>query len=103
MSQVAVVARIPAAPGKRAELAAGLQFALDNVVDEPGTLAYILLEDTNDENVLWFYELYTGNEALQAHMGADWFKELGPRIREFLGGAPELHFCTPLGGKGLPG
>ena len=45
MKKVAVAAKVPAAPGKGAELAAALQFALDNVVSENGTLLYILHAD----------------------------------------------------------
>jgi quinol monooxygenase YgiN len=47
------------------------------------------------------YELYTGQEALESHMGSQWFKEWGPSLAPFLGGRPELIFVTPLAGKGL--
>jgi len=101
MAQVAVVARIPAAPGKRDELAKALQMALDNAADEPGTTFYILHEDSKDADALWMYELYTDQAALDAHQASDGFKALGPAITPFLGGRPELTFMTPLGGKGL--
>lgn len=103
MSQVAVIAKIPAAPGKRAELVAALQQALANAAGEAGTLHYILHEDAKDENALWFYELYTDQAALDAHMGSEGFKALGPAIGAFVGGRPELTFLKPVGGKGLPG
>lgn len=101
MSKVAVWARIPVQPGKRDEMVTVLQTALATAEDEPGTTYYILHEDPKDENVLYFYELYTGQEALQAHMGSDAFKALGPSIAPYLAGRPELSFVTPLGGKGL--
>jgi quinol monooxygenase YgiN len=101
MSRVAVIARIPAAPGQRGELAAALQMALDNVESEPGTRYYILHEDTKDADTLWMYELYEAQSDLEAHMGAAWFSELGPLLGPHLGGRPELTFLNPVGGKGL--
>ena len=77
MSQVALIAKIPAAPGKRAELVAAFQQALDNVMDEPGTIRYILHEDAKDADVLWFYELYTDQAALQSHSTSAAMKALG--------------------------
>jgi quinol monooxygenase YgiN len=100
MADVAVVAKIPAQPGKRAELAAALQGALNTAAGEPGTIYYILHEDVADENMLWMYEMYTDQAALDGHMGTEAFKALGPAIGPFLAGRPELIFLKPLGGKG---
>ncbi|MCB1001216.1 MAG: antibiotic biosynthesis monooxygenase [Acidimicrobiales bacterium] len=101
MADIAVIAKLTAQEGKRDDLAAALQTALATAQDEPGTLAYILLQDLADANVLWFYEMYTDQSALDAHMGSDAFKALGPAIGPFLGGRPELIMCKPLGGKGV--
>lgn len=100
MADIGVIAKITAQEGKRADLAAGLQGALDAAEHEPGTLSYILLEDATDANVLWMYEMYEDQAALDAHMGSDAFKALGPAIGPFLAARPELIFCKPLGGKG---
>lgn len=100
-SQVAVMARIPAAPGKRGELAAALQVALDNAAAESGTTYYILHEDPADADSLWMYELYADQAALDLHMASEGYKALGPTIVPFLGGRPELTFLKPLGGKGI--
>ena len=101
MSAVACIAKMSAVPGKRAELAAAMQLALDNVEEEAGTRYYILHEDVKDADVLWMYELYEGEEHLEAHRTAPWFAELGPAIRPFLAGRPGLTFVTPIGGKGF--
>ena len=45
-------------------------------------------------------ERYENQAALEAHMGSDAFKALGPSIGPFLAGRPELIFCKPIGGKG---
>lgn len=101
MSQVSVIAKIPAAPGKRAELVAALQAALDNAAGEEGTLVYILHEDANDPDAVWFYERYTDGAALQAHSTSDAFKKIGASLAPLMGGRPELTILNPIGGKGL--
>jgi quinol monooxygenase YgiN len=101
MSQVSVIAKLTATEGKRDQLAQALQFALDHAAEEPGTLAYSLHADAKDESVLWMYELYENQAALDAHMGAPWFAELGPKLAGLVAARPELTFCAPVAGKGL--
>ena len=101
MSAVAASPRSPPPPGQRAELAKALQLALDNVESEAGTRYYILHEDEQDEDVLWMYELYEDQARPRDPHGLTRFGELGPALRPFLGGRPELTFVTPIGGKGL--
>jgi len=101
MSQISVIAKIPAAPGKRDDLAAALQTALETAGGEAGTRYYILHTDDNDADVLWMYEMYESQGDLESHMGSEAFKALGPAITPFLGGRPELIFTKPIGGKGL--
>jgi quinol monooxygenase YgiN len=101
MSNVAAVAKLTSVPGKRDELAEALRQAVANTHGEPGTLIYILHADTKEHDILWMYELYADQAALDAHMGSEGFKAIGPAIGGLLGAAPELHFVTPLFGKGL--
>jgi quinol monooxygenase YgiN len=101
MSQVAIIARIPAVPGKRAELVQALQQALDNAAGEPGTQMYILHEDAKDADAVWFYELYADQAALDAHSGSEGMKALGGALAGLVGGRPELTVLNPVGGKGL--
>ena len=52
--------------------------------------------------MLWFYELYADQDALQAHSTSAAMKALGPVLAPLMGGRPEMTFLKPLGGKGLP-
>jgi len=99
--KVAVLARIPAQPGKRDELVTALQAAIDNANTESGTLLYILHTDPNDPDAVLFYELYTDQDALTAHGTSDAFKAIGASLRDLAGGRPELTMLTPVVGKGM--
>ena len=80
MSKVSAIVKLTAQPGKRDELSAAFKTMLDHVESEAGTLIYILHSDNGEEDVLWFYELYTDNDALGAHSGSDTMKSLGPSL-----------------------
>ena len=101
MSKVAAIVKLTAALGKGAELAKGMEFALENVKTEAGTLVYILHADAANADVLWMYELYDNQDSMNAHLGSAWFAELGPKVGHLFAGAPEFHSVTPIGGKGL--
>lgn len=88
-------------PGMRDEAAAAINEALEAVQGESGTLVYVLNADAADENLLHFYEVYASQDAMNAHMGSDWFKAFSPKLVPFLGGAPKFQMLAPLGGKGI--
>ena len=101
MSMISVVAKLTVQDGTRSEVVDGLAPMMDHVESEPGTLVYLLMEDAADANVLWLYEQYTDQAAFDAHSASEQMKALGGAIGGFLAAPPELHFCTPLRGKGL--
>jgi quinol monooxygenase YgiN len=101
MSKVVAIVKMPAAPGKGKELAAAMDFALENVKGESGTRYYIIHAEAGNDDVLWMYEMYDSQADMDAHMSSEWFKQLGPKVGGLFGGAPEFHVMTPLGGKGL--
>lgn len=101
MSKVAVIAKIPTKPGQRDEFLAAFEQGIRNAEAEDGTLVYIAHADGADENLVWVYELYTDQAALDAHSGSEAFKALLPLIGPFIGGAPELVTARPVMGKGL--
>jgi quinol monooxygenase YgiN len=101
MSKIAVIAKIIAQPGKRADVVAGMASMMDHVESEPGTLKYILTEDQNEADVLWMYEEYADQASLDSHGSSDAMKSLGGSIGPFLAGRPELFFTNTIRGKGL--
>jgi len=101
MSMLAVWVKIPLKPGTRDTAIAALNEALGHAMEEDGTLQYIALADPNDPDVVYMWELYTGQEALAAHGGSDWFKSFSKGMAEYVGGKVEFSFLNPLLGKGL--
>jgi quinol monooxygenase YgiN len=101
MSKIAVIAKITTQPGKRADVVAGMASMMDHVETEAGTLKYILTEDQSQDDVLWMYEEYTDQAALDSHGSSDAMKALGGSIGPFLAGRPELFFTNTIRGKGL--
>jgi quinol monooxygenase YgiN len=101
MSTVALLAKLPAAEGKGAELAEAFKAAFEHVNKEPGTRMYVLHADASNADILWIYEIYENQDAMNAHMTAEWFGPFSKTLAPFMGGRPEMFFLTPLGGKGL--
>jgi quinol monooxygenase YgiN len=100
--KVALIAKLTAAEGKRDELAAVIaDMGMSNVAGEPGTLVYAAHKDQKDENVIWFYELYSDGDALAAHGGSDAMKEFGRATAPLMAGRPELIFLEPIAAKGV--
>jgi quinol monooxygenase YgiN len=101
MSQVCLIAKLPAAEGKGAELAEAFKAAFEHVNKEDGTRYYILHADAANADVLYVYEMYESQDAANAHMSADWFAPFGKSLAPFMGGRPEMTFLAPIAGKGL--
>ena len=101
MSQVCLIAKLPAAEGKGTELAEAFKAAFEHVNKEDGTRYYILHADAANADVLYVYEMYENQDAATAHMSADWFGPFGKSLAPFMGGRPEMTFLTPIAGKGL--
>jgi quinol monooxygenase YgiN len=100
--QVSVIAKLIAKEGKRDELVSHLQKLVAATEAEPGTLIYALNVSTTEPEVVWFYELYTDQDALVAHGGSEAMKAAGAAMGDLVGAKTELYFCQPVVSKGLP-
>ncbi len=102
MSKVAAIAKLTAAEGQRDALVKVMDQLVDAVADEPGTEVYVLHLDNKDENVIWFYELYTDKDAFKAHSNSPTMQTvIGQLGGGLLAGAPELNIVTPHRGAGV--
>ncbi|MEZ5233061.1 MAG: putative quinol monooxygenase [Acidimicrobiia bacterium] len=102
MAKPTLIAKLTAADGKRDELIAACQSMIDHVTSsEPGTEVYVLHKDDKNENLLYFYEMYSDRDALGVHGKSERMAAFGKEIAPLLGGKMELTFLTPVGGKGV--
>jgi quinol monooxygenase YgiN len=100
MSKVAVIAKIVAKPGKRDEVAKVMGSLVGPVGDEPGTEVYIMHEDLGNEDVIWFYEVYTDGDARSAHGKSEALASAFGQISDFVAERPEINVLNPVVAKG---
>jgi quinol monooxygenase YgiN len=93
---LAVIARIALKEGHRDAAIELLQGLVAHAATEAGTITYILHLDNKDTNLLWFYEQYAGEGALQAHATSEFMAAIGPKLAEHLAGRAELTYLTPV-------
>jgi quinol monooxygenase YgiN len=101
MSKIAVLAKLTAAEGKRAEAIAVLSAQVGLVNGEAGTEIYALHTDDADEVTIWFYELYADADALALHGGSAAMAELGPKLKGLMAARPQIMRLSPVTAKGL--
>jgi len=103
MSKVAVIAKITTVSGQRDEVVEILRDVVRGADAEPGTLVYAMNIDKADADVIWFYELYTDDDAFAAHgKGSEAMKAAGPRLAGKTAGRPEITVLELVAAKGLP-
>jgi quinol monooxygenase YgiN len=101
-NRVGIMAKLIVQDGMMDKALEALAPMLDHVESEDGTEIYVLHREEHNENVLWVYEIYSSQAAVQAHSTSTVMKSLGPVLADVLAARPELTFLTPIGGKGLP-
>src|SRR5260370_40364130 len=69
--------------------------ALGSERDEPGCMRFNVLQDGQDQNVYYFYEVYRDEAALEAHRATPHFT-LWRAAADTLDGAAEAIRCRPV-------
>jgi autoinducer 2-degrading protein len=69
--------------------------ALGSERDEPGCLRFNVLQDAQDANVYYFYEIYRDEAALEAHRGAPHYA-VWRAAADALAAPPEATRCHPV-------
>jgi quinol monooxygenase YgiN len=72
--------------------------ALDE--NEPGTLVQAWHASVEDPNVIWIWELWESEAALESHRVT--LRQFRPEMEECILEWPELNICTLAMAKGLP-
>ena len=96
---IAIFAKLIARPGKRDELARGLDAIREEAESEPGTLVFTVHTACDYEDVVLCYEVYRDEDAMGEHREGKALLALMDVIGDLIEGAPELYYVTPVGAK----
>lgn len=96
VGRIGLLVRIQSHPGKRLALLDTLNDYCENLDQEPGTEAFMIALDPGDEDVIWLYEWFTDQEALDAHRSSDAFADLMQRMPELIAVPPGVLPINPL-------
>lgn len=94
--RVGLFVRLAAHPGGRPGLLDALNRYVDQIGGEPTTEAFVIALDPDDEDVVWVYEWFTNEEALDQHRSSSAFAELVGEIPDLLAAPPGLLRIDPL-------
>jgi autoinducer 2-degrading protein len=64
--------------------------------DEPGCLRFDVIQDRDDENRFYFYEVYRDEASLEAHRQTPHFKLYAEKVQPWLAATPERRFGKNL-------
>ena len=99
MSKVSLIAKLTCAEGKNDEFEAALAGMIDASNEEAGLEIYSA--HRGEDNIYWFFELYTDGDALGVHGKGDGMKTAMAAIGPHMGAKPEVNVCTPVVAKGM--
>jgi quinol monooxygenase YgiN len=90
MSQLTVIARIKAKPGREAELEQALRSIIVPTHKEAGCLRYTLHRSVGDPTSFITIERWASKEAIEQHMGTPHIQALLKKGPELLGSLPDI-------------
>lgn len=94
MSKICAIAKVVVLPGKRAEMLSAFSELMRASRNEPGTPVYAIHSDNDNENLIWFYEVFEDERALKVHSEAA--ADLVERVvGQYAAEPPEIHMLTP--------
>ena len=102
MSKITMIVKTRCQPGKRDEIRRLYEQHLKPRAEaNPGQELIVYSYDAQDENLFYLFEIYSGQEVLQANSNATWFWEYMSAAGPLLDGQPEVMMGTPVVAKGL--
>ena len=94
---LALMVTIKIEPGHHdAFMEAMLGDARGSAYDEPGCLRFDVLQDANDPNTIYLYEVYRDEQAFEAHRQAPHLRQWRETVKDWFDGDPVAHRCTTV-------
>jgi quinol monooxygenase YgiN len=94
--RLGMVVRLVSQPGARLALLDAVNRYADNLEQEPGTEAFVVSLDPEDQDVAWLVEWFTSSEAFEDHRKADAFADLMNELPNLLSQPPAILRMDPL-------
>lgn len=94
--RVGLFVRLVCKPGGRTAALDVTNRYIDGLAAEPGTEAFIVALDPNEDDILWLYEWFTDDDALVAHRASQPFHEMMAELPAVLAAPPALIRVDPL-------
>ena len=93
---LAMWVKVRVKPGERERFLKAIEVdALGSERDEPGCMRFNVLQDGQDQNIYYFYEVYRDAAALEAHRAAPHYA-VWRAAADTLDGAPEATRCLSV-------
>lgn len=94
---IGIVATIRIQDGKQADFeAVFLELTAKVRQNEPGNLLYQLTKSRTDAATYKVIELYKDQDAVTAHGGSEYFKDLGRKMGASMAGRPEIEYLDAV-------
>jgi len=93
---IVVAAKIKTAEGKGDEFEQEFRKLAPKVLNDPGTIAYVLHSSVKDPTLFLVYEKYESQEALKQHGETPHFKEFFKATGPMMGGRPEIELYNEI-------
>ena len=94
--RIGMLVRIPTLPGMRPAALDALNRYIDDLDQEPGTEAFLVCVDPADADVVWLYEWFRDEQAVEAHRSAPLFGRLMNELPGLVGESPGIMRIDPL-------
>ena len=91
-----LLVRLTSAEGRRAALLDMLNTYTDGLAEEPGTEMFMVSLDPEDPNIVWLFEIFTNEDAENAHRASSGFARLMEQMPPLLDGPPAVLRMEPL-------
>lgn len=84
-------------PGARERFIAAVRDDAEHSVrDEPGCLRFDVVQDQDDPDRFYLYEVYADTDAVAAHQDTGHFQRFAAAAPELLDGGLVRHVCSPV-------
>ena len=93
---IVVAAKLKTLEGKGDALEKEFRKFMTKIVNESGTISYIVHRGADNSNDFFVYEKYESREALKLHMSTEHYKEFAKDIASLLDGRPAFGVYNEL-------